>query len=515
MVAAALILLTCGVVSLVVVHEATNDITRDLLTRGEVMAKEATLSAELSMIDRGAAPLTEVIRAAIAHSDVAYARFVDNEGRVLAGEASRDSAPLANSQPPSMLDGPHEIGPWLWEFRAPVFAMRPSQPDDQPASGDTTAPPARERVGVLVLGVSGASARELRERLLLAAAALSILLAIIGATAASMLSQNLTGPLRAIAAAADNIASGDLHTSLEITSNTEIGVLARSFSAMVDSLRRSRRHLEESSRALEQTVRSRTETLEAANRELEDANRAKSEFLATVSHELRTPLHVILGYTAMIREQSAGPVTPQQQDLLDAIQRYSKQQLDLLTDVLDFARLQSGQVPYHVERFEIETMLREVERLFRPRLAASGSKVHLEVHVEPGTPTLETDRIKLQEIVRNLVDNAVKFTHVGVITIAAHPASRTSEVVVSVADTGEGIGAGDLAHIFEPFRQVGDNRNRLVGGVGLGLSIVQQLSEGLGGRCSVVSAPNRGSTFSVTIPLQLPNRPFVAVAGAA
>src|SRR5262249_8236850 len=156
------------------------------------------------------------------------------------------------------------------------------------------------------------------------------------------------------------------------------------------------------------------ERLEALNRELQEANRLKSEFLATVSHELRTPLNVILGYCEMLTDGAAGPLSAEQQELLDAIQRYSRVQFDLVTNVLDFSRLTSGGVSLPIERFAAGALLADVRKLFT-RLLPAG--VQLEMQVSPSVPELETDRVKLQEILRNLVDNAVKFTASGTIGV--------------------------------------------------------------------------------------------------
>src|SRR5262249_40573931 len=149
-------------------------------------------------------------------------------------------------------------------------------------------------------------------------------------------------------------------------------------------------------------------------RELQEVTRLKSEFLATISHELRTPLNVIIGYADMLTSGAGGEVNRDQADMLDAIRRYSKLQLDLITNVLDFSRLVSGKMSFQVERFALEPLLLEIQALQRARVRP---RVRLDVAVAPGTPELETDRVKLHEIVRNLVDNALKFTESGSVSV--------------------------------------------------------------------------------------------------
>src|SRR5712691_10696550 len=293
--------------------------------------------------------------------------------------------------------------------------------------------------------------------------------------AAVLLARAITRPLQALATAADAIARGDFGAQVDVRTGDELGGLARSFNAMAQSLARSRTTLEEYSRALEEKVL-----------ELERANHLKSEFLATISHELRTPLNVIIGYVEM----------------LGAIQRYSRLQLDLITDILDFSRLSSGHISFHVERFELEPLLTEIRALYAARLAST--RVQLDVVVAADLPPLESDRIKLQEIVRNLVDNAIKFTEDGVVSVTGQPGETSGWLRIEVADTGAGMPPEDLEYIFDAFHQVGASSTRGTGGVGLGLSIVKQLVDALGGRVSVTSRVGQGSTFTIDIPHCLP-----------
>jgi len=316
-----------------------------------------------------------------------------------------------------------------------------------------------------------------------------------------------------LAKAADRIASGELETQVTLQSEDEVAAVAESFNAMARSLALSRAALEEHRRTLEEKVRARTERLETVNRELDEANRLKSEFLATVSHELRTPLNVIMGYTRMLAEGAGGDVTTEQQEMLESIHRHSKLQLDLISDVLDFSRLASGRVSVHVERFALAAVLEEIRALHVGR--QPDGDVAFILDVAPGLPEMETDRVKLQEVVRNLVDNAAKFTQHGSVTIEARAGTEAGWVAIAVRDTGRGISAEDLPRIFEEFRQVGDGPARTMSGVGLGLAIVKRLIDVLGGRINVESTPGEGSTFLVELPSRVPREATVKPRTAA
>jgi signal transduction histidine kinase len=175
-------------------------------------------------------------------------------------------------------------------------------------------------------------------------------------------------------------------------------------------------------------------------------------------------------------------------------------QLELVTNVLDFSRLSAGRISFHVERFELDSLLADVQALYERRVR--DARLRLSVRVEPGVPELETDRVKLQEIVGNLVDNAVKFTQDGTIAVTAKPGPH-GWVTIEVIDPGAGIRPEDTERIFDAFHQTGESSTRPTGGVGLGLSIVKQLAEALGGSVSVSSRIGEGSTFRVEIPCRL------------
>jgi two-component system sensor histidine kinase BarA len=404
----------------------------------------------------------------------------------------------------------------LWEFQTAVRMLdtRPQREEIQLLDADavpTSAEARGKRIGTVAIGVSLEPLTELRRQTFVAATLLTALVTMIAIGLAFVIAKAVTRPLQALARAADDLASGNMRVRVTTSAQDEIGAVALSFNAMADSLARGRAALEAYSHSLEEKVAARTQHLEALNRRLEDASRLKSEFLATVSHELRTPLNVILGYVEMLADGASGPLTESQTELLNAIARYSKLQLGLITNVLDFSRLSSGRISFHVERFEIGALLEEIRVLAGSRL---GDGVALTVDVERGVPLMETDRVKLQEIVRNLVDNAIKFTDQGGVAVTARRSADDRTVVIEVSDTGRGIAAGELADIFEPFRQVGEQHFRASAGVGLGLSIVKQLVEALGGSVSVTSVVGAGSRFRVEVPCVLAD-PAVLVARAS
>lgn len=233
--------------------------------------------------------------------------------------------------------------------------------------------------------------------------------------------------------------------------------------------------------------------------ELEEASRAKSEFVATMSHELRTPLNVILGYTSLLLEGAFGELASEPREVLERLQPSAQQLLDLITMALDFSRIEARQVSVASKRVNLSALLHDIEEETR-RL---WSKPSVQLRFELGTalPEVETDPVKLAVVIKNLVQNAMKFTDHGEVVVQAEPSQ--DGILFRVRDTGIGIPEGAIESIFQPFWQVDTSSTRRHGGVGLGLYIVRRLVELLGGRITVESTVGKGSTFSVWIPERL------------
>jgi signal transduction histidine kinase len=246
-----------------------------------------------------------------------------------------------------------------------------------------------------------------------------------------------------------------------------------------------------------------------ARRAAEAASRVKSEFLATMSHELRTPLNAIGGYAELIELGIHGPVTDAQRVALERIQRSQRHLLGLIAGVLDYSRVEAGAVSYRIVDVPVTEVVAEAEVLVAPQLRAKGLG-YTWSGAAPGL-CVRADREKLQQILLNLLGNAIKFTNAqdgapGRIEVACaqedggdgDPAG--GRMRLHVRDTGVGIAAEELERIFEPFVQADQRLTRLHAGVGLGLAISRDLARGMGGDLTVESTPGVGSTFTLTLP---------------
>jgi PAS domain S-box-containing protein len=243
----------------------------------------------------------------------------------------------------------------------------------------------------------------------------------------------------------------------------------------------------------EQLVRAMEEA-EQARRRAEGANQAKSRFLTTMSHELRTPLNAIAGYVELLELELRGPLTTDQRADLDRIRRSQQVLLRLIEDLLDHAKLESGQLSYHIVDFAIEPLLQRLESFIGPLIAKKGVRYKLapcdNIHVR-------ADPTKVEQILLNLLSNSVKFTDEGSIEVTCEEFGEKARI--AVADTGRGIPENMLERVFEPFVQVDSDLTRTAEGTGLGLSISRQLARGMGGD---VSAARRkvGAEMVLTLP---------------
>ena len=246
---------------------------------------------------------------------------------------------------------------------------------------------------------------------------------------------------------------------------------------------------------------------ETARDAAEAASRAKSEFLAVMSHELRTPLNAIGGYTELLELGIHGPITEAQRTAMARIQSSQRHLLSLIAGVLDYSRVEAGAVHYQLEDVPVAEAVAEAETLVAPQLRAKGLGYSWS-GAPPGL-TVRADREKLQQILLNLISNAVKFTHprdgglgrieVSCTSEAASAPEEPGHVYLHVRDTGDGIAIDQRERIFEPFVQVDQRLTRPYMGVGLGLAISRDLARGMGGDLTVESEQGRGSTFTLML----------------
>jgi PAS domain S-box-containing protein len=253
------------------------------------------------------------------------------------------------------------------------------------------------------------------------------------------------------------------------------------------------RHAEE----LEQRVAERTAELAIAKDRAEAADRLKSAFLATMSHELRTPLNSIIGFTGIMLQGLAGPLNPEQEKQLNMVYGSARHLLALINDILDLSKIEAGEVEIVREEFDVASLVSKVVKTVSPLAERKG--LELAVALSPEVGRIYCDRRRVEQILLNLVNNAIKFTKRGWVRIEG--AIVENRLQVTVQDTGIGIKPEDMGKLFQVFRQVDTTITREHEGTGLGLAICKKLVTLLGGEIWAESEWGAGSTFTFTLPL--------------
>ena len=246
------------------------------------------------------------------------------------------------------------------------------------------------------------------------------------------------------------------------------------------------------------------ELTEQALEEMREADQLKSQFLANMSHELRTPLNSIIGFSKVILKGIDGPITDTQKEDLTAIYNAGQHLLGLISDMLDISRIEAGKLDLSFETVDVHEVIQGVTSTAIGLV--KDKPIEFVMDIPDDLPQIRADRIRVRQVLLNLVSNAGKFTEEGQISVSARHilGEGRGEILIAVADTGIGIAPKDVEKLFEPFSQVDPSPTRKSGGTGLGLSIARHLVELHGGRIWVESTLGEGSTFAFTLPLEPP-----------
>jgi len=339
--------------------------------------------------------------------------------------------------------------------------------------------------------------------ILLATAFITVFLAMLAAYL--IVRYVIVKPLKHLRDVSDAVSHGNTSLRAEIHTGDEFEALGVAFNRML-------RHLitaQEELRQVNVDLDNKVDELAQANMQLYEMNRIKSDFLATMSHELRTPLNSILGFSEVLGAIES--LNDKQRRYVENIQKSGRTLLEMINDILDLAKMESGRFEVRPSRFTIEQVVGAQCDMARP--LAERKNIDLETEIQPGVPPLNQDLARVQQILNNLLSNAIKFTPEGGRIRVTAGRNDADQLVLQVADTGVGIAAEELDAIFQKFRQGGnamsdgDAITREYSGSGLGLSIVRELCKLLGGDVTAASQLGHGSTFTVHLPWVLEDQP--------
>lgn len=276
------------------------------------------------------------------------------------------------------------------------------------------------------------------------------------------------------------------------------GVIFTLLQRELGARRRAEAQLESYREHLEELVTVRTQELAEAKVRAESADRLKSAFLATMSHELRTPLNSIIGFTGILLRELPGTLNDEQRKQLGMVQASARHLLALISDVLDISKIEAGQLTLERKLFDVRESVRGVVGSFDAIARQKGLKLSCAIGAD--VSMINGDRRRFEQVLLNLLGNAMKFTDQGAVEVVVRGSGGTLDVIVK--DTGAGIEETDQQMIFQPFHQVENQASRRHDGTGLGLSICRRLVELMGGTLWVESKPNVGSTFGFSVPMR-------------
>lgn len=316
---------------------------------------------------------------------------------------------------------------------------------------------------------------------------------------AMAVARTITRPIKTAVGVAEKVAGGDLDANFEIESRDETGHLLTAIRSMTGELR-------ELYGSMEDKIRARTRELQMANEELsvarvaaEEASKTKSAFLANMSHELRTPLNAIIGYSEMLQEDALDKGDAEPLEDLKKIEGAGRHLLGLINDILDLSKIEAGKMEVFIEKVDIRPLVNEVMSIVQPLAEKNGNALELVCPDDAGS--FHSDETKVKQCLLNLMSNANKFTSQGKVTLIVERDAQAS-VVFRVSDTGLGMTEEQLGRLFLAFTQADASTTKRFGGTGLGLAITKHFCNALGGQISVQSAPDAGSTFTITLPDQ-------------
>jgi signal transduction histidine kinase len=352
--------------------------------------------------------------------------------------------------------------------------------------------------GTVHVGISDARTVDLLRKLIWQVLVLTLVIIATGLTGVLILAHRISAPVKSLTAAASRISRGDFSVSTTPSSSDEIGDLTRVFNDMVHSLQSREHDLHELNQTLEAQVHARTEELQRGNRRLQELDHLKTSLLSNASHELRTPVTSMKVHVTNLLDGVSGPLTQDQSDTLRRVKANIERLRQMIDDLLDLSRFQTGRVTLNTEPVWLNHVIQDVLLTLHHYYSAQ-KNLSVQVNLPDSLCRVWGDEEKLRQVFTNLMHNAVKFTAAGgVIRITAEK-TGDAFVTLCVSDSGCGIPPDELDKIFLPFYRSSNGIH--VRGSGLGLSIVKELVELHRGSVRVESAVAKGSRFFVQLPV--------------
>jgi two-component system sensor histidine kinase BarA len=474
-----------------------HDLERALEDRGEAISRHLAPASEYGVYSGNVEFLRRLAQTALDEPDVVRVSIYTSAGQLLV-ETRRIAAELGASDEPPLLFSADIVGDTV------VL----DDPVSLESAGQALQSAAPAVLGRVQVEMSKAATNDRQWEVVVTSLALTLGCLGLGVVYGTLLGRKVSGPILRMEAAVADLRQGKLDVRIRQDSPGELGSLERGICVMAHELRESREVLQQRIEQATAELLETMEELEIKNVELDiarkkaiEASRIKSEFLANVSHEIRTPMNGILGFIELLESTNLDRT---QQAYLQTVRSSAGTLLALVNDILDLSKIEAGKLRLRSESFELREVLENSVILYSAMAHAKGLKLSLDLW--PQLPVrVVGDAQRLSQIVVNLVSNALKFTERGEVEVSAQAESVGAggvNLVLSVRDTGIGIGDEDRERLFAAFTQVDSSVGRRHAGTGLGLTISKGLAAMMDGVINFVSLPGRGSTFTLSLPLK-------------
>jgi len=527
------VIFTATVLGWFLVQREVEGFAEHLKEKGEVIGRNVASASEYGVLTGDERMFESIIAGLILETDVAYCIIYNSKGKPLAStptlphdiEGISAAAAYEVNEQALRTDRlliqaftQDERKTPVYDIAAPIITRKAPALSGEELMFGVGQKEVAEKIGVARIGISLDAMNEgIRQagRTIKRVTALVVMLAI-GITV--FLVRPIVNPVQQLVEATERVASGDLDKPVVISTNDEIGELGISFNRMTEDLKHYRIELREYSRTLEEKVEERTkalrlinEELHKTNKQLEIVSKLKSEFLANMSHELRTPLNAIIGFSEILSDQSFGDLNEKQISYAQNVVISGKHLLQLINEILDLAKVESGKMSLELETFPAAGAVAEIVSLAKG--LAAKKEITIRQRLSPKLSIMTADRKKLKQIFYNLLSNAIKFTPTGgwveisADVVGDFELSENEQFVLRrnvefcVSDNGIGISKADQERIFLEFQQADGSHSRHYEGTGLGLALTKKIVELHGGSIWVESEKGKGSSFYFTLPL--------------
>lgn len=509
------LLLIITLLTLLTIESRRTDLIENLVQSGESSSNYLATISDFSLYSRNQKLLQEIASSVLQIPNVADVAFLDSNSEpvLTAGHLSQgysdepqeEHQDAESSLLEQILPGINHLGPMKTDqylyFKKPVFLSGIDVSDYQEESPTEMAGP--ELVGWVLLAIDRTAMLDKQKTILTTSALLFLFGLIIAVVVTYYLSLALIAPIQQLTATIRQMASGNLHARAETGTDDELAVLAAGINQLAASVAEGKETLEHRIRFATRQLQETLDHLQIKNRELEisrekaeAANQAKSGFLARMSHELRTPITSIQGF---IRLLDTTRLAENERHYCQIIDQAALQLLTLIDDILAFSKLQSDTVELAEQPLDLAECVEQVIAMFTPQAQHKGLNLVVDYAPELSLNRVG-DSIRIQQILSNLIANAIKFSDEGGVYISLK-SNDDRDVIIDVRDTGIGIPEAAQAQLFNAFAQADTSISRRYGGTGLGLSIVKSLVDLMGGDICLQSGEGKGTTFSILLPL--------------